>query len=138
MPNATVSFQFNIPQGSATGTVVYSENQFTTTNGFGSVNLKIGQGTVNSGTFSTIDWGNDNYYLNVQVNQGSGFVDMGTQQFISVPYAMYAKSAGTSSSVSATGNIGDIQLNDNGNLGYDPDLHWDFVGKKFIVGQDCN
>ena len=77
LPNTPVTFQFNILQGSASGTVVYSEDQATTTNDFGLVNLQIGQGTVNSGDFSTIDWGNDSYFLNIQIDQGSGFVDMG-------------------------------------------------------------
>ena len=93
-------------QSSATGTVVYSEDQATTTNDFGLVNLQIGQGTVNSGTFSTIDWGNDAYFLNIQIDQGSGFVDMGTQQFISVPYALYAKTAGNGGGTTYTAGSG--------------------------------
>ncbi len=135
LPNTTVTFQFNILQGSASGILVYSENHAATTNGFGLVNLQIGQGTVNSGAFSTIDWGNDAFFLNIQIDQGSGFIDMGTQQFISVPYAMYAKNAGSSG---VAGNSGDVQLNDNGSLGADPDLHWDFTDKKFVVGQDTS
>ena len=91
-------------QGSATGTQVYSENHSVTTNDFGLVNLQIGQGTILSGDFSTIDWGNDSYFLNIQIDQGSGFVDMGTQQFISVPYAMYAKTAGSGGTTYTAGN----------------------------------
>ncbi len=170
LPNASVTIQFNILQGSASGTTVYSEDQATTTNGFGLVNLQIGQGTVNSGTFSAIDWGGDAYFLNVQIDQGSGFVDMGTQQFISVPYALFAKTTGNvndadadstnelqtlsvngnqlsisgsggntvTMQVAAAGNSGDVQLNDNGTIGADPDLHWDFAGKKLVVGQDTS
>ncbi len=104
LADTSISFQFNILQGSATGTTIYSENQSTTTNGFGLVNLQIGQGTVNTGTFSTIDWGNDAFFLNIQIDQGSGFVDMGTQQFISVPYALYAKSAGNGGTTYTAGN----------------------------------
>ncbi len=133
--DTSVTFQFNILQGSASGTTIYSETQTTTTNGFGLVNLQIGQGTVNSGNFSTINWGNDSYFLNILLDQGSGFVDIGTQQLISVPYAMFAKNSG---SISASGNSGDIQLNDNGNIGSDPDLHWNFTDKKFIVGQSTD
>ena len=76
MPNTAVTVQFNILQGSATGTQVYSENHSVTTNDFGLVNLEIGQGVVNSGVFSDINWGGDSYFLNVQIDQGSGFVDM--------------------------------------------------------------
>ncbi len=135
LPNTSVTFQFNILKTSVSGTLVYSEEQTTTTNDFGLVNLQIGQGTVQSGNFSTIDWASDAYFLNIQLDQGSGFVDMGTQQFISVPYAMFAKNAGSSA---AAGNTGDVQLNDNGSIGADPDLHWDFTDKKLIVGQDTS
>ncbi len=135
LADTSVTFQFNIHQGSASGTLVYSENHSVTTNDFGLVNLQIGQGTVNSGDFATIDWGNDSYFLNVQIDQGSGFVDMGTQQFISVPYAMYAKNAGSSG---VAGNSGDIQLNKNGKISADPDLHWDFTKNKFTVGQSAD
>ena len=117
MPNTAVTVQFNISQGSATGTQVYSENHSVTTNDFGLVNLEIGQGVVNSGVFSDINWGGDSYFLNVQIDQGSGFVDMGTQQFVSVPYAKYAENAGSSG---VTENADDVQLNDNGNIGAAP------------------
>ena len=135
LSNTSVTFRFNIHQGSANGSLVYSEDHSVTTNDFGLVNLQIGQGTVNSGDFATIDWGNDAYFLNVRIDQGSGFVDMGTQQFISVPYAMYAKNAGSSG---VAGNSGDIQLNKNGKISADPDLHWDFTKNKFTVGQSAD
>ena len=52
--DTSVTFQFNILQGSATETTIYSENQVTTTNSFGLVNLQIGQGTINSGDLHLI------------------------------------------------------------------------------------
>ena len=59
--------------------------------------LIIGAGAVQSGSMSTIDWSNDNYYLKVgmDANGGTSFLTMGTTQLLSVPYALYAKSAGT-------------------------------------------
>jgi len=104
LPNAPVTFQFNILQSSTSGTIVYSEEQSVTTNDFGLVNLQIGQGTVQIGSFSSIDWSSDAYFLNIQIDQGSGLVDMGTQQFISVPYALYAKSAGNGGTTYTAGN----------------------------------
>jgi len=41
-----------------------------------------------SGAFDNIDWGIDDHYLNVQIDTGSGLVDMGTTQFMAVPYAL--------------------------------------------------
>jgi hypothetical protein len=65
----------------------------------------IGAGAVQSGNMATIDWSNDNYYLKVGMDAagGTNFLTMGTTQLLSVPYALYAKSAG---SVSGTGSGG--------------------------------
>ena len=66
--NQTVSFKISILQGSASGTVVYSESHTLPTNDYGLVNLIIGNGTNISGDFSNIDWGssgNDIYSANL-------------------------------------------------------------------------
>ncbi|MGJ8665005.1 MAG: hypothetical protein ACSHW7_01445 [Patiriisocius sp.] len=70
---------------------VYQETHDTTTDANGIVVINIGEGTVNSGNFLTVDWGSGDHFLNVQVDTGDGFVDLGTTQFKSVPYAMIAK-----------------------------------------------
>ena len=88
--NQNVLVKFNIYQNTATGTIVYSENQSVTTDDLGQVNLVIGQGTATVGTFSTINWATGNYYLGIELNTGSGYVAMGTTQLLSVPYALYA------------------------------------------------
>ena len=80
------------------GTAVYVENHFINTDALGLFNLNVGTGGVQSGTFASIDWSNDNYYLKVGLDAsgGTNFVTMGTTQLLSVPYALYAKSAGGS------------------------------------------
>jgi predicted MFS family arabinose efflux permease len=50
-----VSFQLSILQGSAVGISVYTETHATVTNEFGLVNLEIGNGTLVSGNFSSVD-----------------------------------------------------------------------------------
>lgn len=94
--NKAVSFRFNIIPTSATSTPVYSENQTITTDDVGQVSLVIGKGTATTGTFATIDWATGTYFLGIELNTGNGFVAMGTTQLLSVPYALYAKSSGTS------------------------------------------
>jgi hypothetical protein len=94
--NKSVSFKFNIIPTSASGTAVYSESQTVTTDDLGQVSLVIGKGTATTGTFATIDWSTGTYYLGIELNTGNGFVGMGTTQLLSVPYALFAKSAGTS------------------------------------------
>jgi uncharacterized protein (TIGR02145 family) len=101
--NQNVLFKFNIMLNSQTSLPVYSETHQAPTDDLGQVNLVIGTGTSTTGTFSSINWGNGNYYLGIELNTGSGYVAMGTSQLLSVPYALYANSAGNSQS--ATPNL---------------------------------
>jgi hypothetical protein len=93
----TIGIQITILKTSPTGVSQYSENHFVNTDAYGLFNLVIGAGAVQSGSMATIDWSNDNYYLKVGMDAtgGTNFLIMGTTQLLSVPYAMYAKSAGS-------------------------------------------
>lgn len=96
LSNQNVAVRVSVLQGSASGTVVYSERITGTTNVNGLVSLEIGSGTVLSGTFSTINWGGNSYYLKTETDPagGTNYTVTGTSQLLSVPYALYAKSAG--------------------------------------------
>ncbi len=107
--NQQVRFRLSILQGSMSGPVVYSESQIKSTNQLGLVNLAIGSGSVLSGTFSSISWGTSTYYLETEFDPtgGSSYQVLGITQFLSVPYALYAKSSGgTTNGWSLTGNTG--------------------------------
>jgi hypothetical protein len=94
--NQAVGLRMTIQQGSIGGTTVYQETFSLTTNGYGLVNLEIGNGTVVSGTFATIDWSNGPYFIETaaDVTGGTSYAVMGTSQLMSVPYALYAKTSG--------------------------------------------
>jgi hypothetical protein len=104
---STIGIQVTILKTSPTGASQYSENHFVNTDAFGLFNLVIGAGAVQSGNMATIDWSNDTYYLKVgmDANGGSSFVTMGTTQLLSVPYALYAKSAGSVNGNTGGGNF---------------------------------
>ncbi|MDD3875040.1 MAG: tail fiber domain-containing protein [Bacteroidales bacterium] len=104
--NQNTPIRVSIHQGSSGGTTVYQETFSPTTNQYGLVNLNIGNGTVVSGNFSTISWGTNNYYIQIEVNAGSGYVDMGATQLLSVPYALYSASSGGSGTPGPTGATG--------------------------------
>ena len=106
--NSNVGIRMNILQGSAVGTVVYSETFAETTSNIGLVNFVIGQGTPLSGTFSAINWGAGPYFLEVAADAtgGTNYNVMGTQQMMSVPYALYAENSGTPGPQGATGPQG--------------------------------
>ena len=128
--NSTVAVRVQIKQNSAAGTVVYSERQSVITSQFGLINFVIGQGTLLSGTFSTINWSTGNYWVNLAVDfaNGTNYVDYGSQRLMSTPYALYAKTAGvqlnqwrygTGAPAAALGNIGDFYLDPStGNVYY--------------------
>lgn len=73
-----------------TGIIVYRETHSVTTNAYGIINLNIGQGTINQGSFSGINWGNGSKFVELEIDLGNGYVSIGTSQLLSVPYALYA------------------------------------------------
>jgi hypothetical protein len=91
-----VAVQISLLEDSESGTAVYVERFNPTTSAYGLIALKLGMGSVQSGTFNTIDWGAHTYYIKIEVdpNNGTAFTNMGTSQLLSVPYALYAKSGG--------------------------------------------
>ena len=119
IPNRNVSIRFSVISGSPTGTVVYKELHSPATNALGIINLFIGQGTPISGTFSNINWGSANHYLQVEADLQGGvnFQPLGTSQLMSVPYALYAANGGGG----ATGSTGPTGVNGatgtTGNIG---------------------
>jgi hypothetical protein len=82
----------SILQGSVSGSSVYTETHSPTTNSSGLISLEIGGGMNTTGNFSSIDWSNGPYYLKREVDPvgGTNYTIIGTSQFLSVPYAMYA------------------------------------------------
>ncbi len=101
-----IGIQISILKTSPLGVSQFSENHTVITDNYGLFNLVVGAGAIQSGSISTIDWGNDNYFLKIgiDVNGGTNFLEVGTTQLLSVPYALYAKKAG---SIIAGGNSSD-------------------------------
>jgi hypothetical protein len=97
MPNTPVSFRFTILDSINPGTILYKETQALTTNSFGLVTAAIGRGTPVQGLFININWNVGSKYLDIEmdVNNTGTFLNMGTTQLISVPYAFHATNADT-------------------------------------------
>ncbi len=108
LPNQNIGLRLTLHSTSAGGPVVYQETQATATNAFGLFDIKIGDGTVVSGTFSTISWGSDVFYIQSEMDAagGTNYQNMGTSQLVSVPYALYAKTSGNTGATGATGAPG--------------------------------
>ena len=100
--NQSVDMQISILQGTSTGTAVYIETQTPTTNANGLISIELGGGTVVSGSFSAINWANGPYFVKIETDPdgatgGISYTITGTSQLLSVPYALYAATAGTTS-----------------------------------------
>jgi hypothetical protein len=99
LANANVNIRFTLHELTASGAVSYQETHALTTNELGLFAATIGAGTATQGTFAGINWAQTNKFLQVEADAGNGYITMGNQQLMSVPYAMYAASSGN-------GNIG--------------------------------
>lgn len=84
--------RFSIRDGSAAGTVQYSETQLTTTNAYGLITLQVGAGTVANGAFRAITWNTGNKFLEVEIDTtgSANYVELATTELVTVPYALQA------------------------------------------------
>jgi hypothetical protein len=90
-----IDVKFSILSGNPLGTVVFQElHPRVTTSKFGVFSLVIGKGTPTGGIYgelSQVNWSQAYHYLRVEVKFDNDFIDMGTMQFLAVPYALYAQ-----------------------------------------------
>jgi len=85
----SVKVRFTILEEAIT---VYQETHLPVTDANGIVIVNIGEGTPTAGTFNAMDWTAGDHFLQVEIDiaGGNDFIDMGTTQFKSVPYAIAA------------------------------------------------
>lgn len=96
LENTAVEVKFILERNSI---LIYEELQQTATDQMGKVTLLIGDGTVLFGDWSSIDWEDGGYSIDVQVNFGSGFAAMESMPLNSVFYAFHANHALTADSI---------------------------------------
>jgi hypothetical protein len=102
MANQAVSVRLSIRHASPTGTIQYGETRAVSTDAHGIFNIQLGGAGAASviGSMNAVTWDNGLKFLQVELDAsgGSNFLDMGTQQLVSVPYALHATQASTLSS----------------------------------------
>jgi hypothetical protein len=114
LASTLVQVRFTIHDATATGATLYQETNTATTTAQGILNTSIGSGTPVTGTMAAIDWTTGVRFLEVELNTGSGYTSIGSQQMVSVPYALYAANAGGSPWTKSGTNI---YNNNPGNVG---------------------
>lgn len=104
--NKEVSIRVSILQGLPSGSAVFTQTLNPTTNANGLASIEIGEGT-----FSSINWGDNTYYIKTECDPtgGTNYTITGSSQILSVPYALHAKT-----SENFTGNS--IFFEDNGQI----------------------
>ena len=98
--NKKVAIRLSILDKQPTGATLYSEIREITTSPLGLYTASIGSSGAKSvtGDFKTIGWGTGDKFLKVEIDVagGSNFALAGTNQLLSVPYALYAEYAKSS------------------------------------------
>jgi uncharacterized protein (TIGR02145 family) len=76
---------------------LYSETHQLTTNSNGLITTSIGGGTPVVGSIDSIDWSLGDVYIKteVDVNGGSNYEMLSSNQLLSVPYALFAQNSGS-------------------------------------------
>ncbi len=98
LASTAISVRFTIRDSIATGAIKYRETHSVTTTAQGMFSVNVGQGTVVTGTFAGINWATNAKFLQVEMDPagGSSYIELGTQQMMSVPYAQFAATSGNS------------------------------------------
>ena len=106
LPSQGIALRLSVINSTPVGPVVYQESHAVNTSALGLFTVQIGNGSALLGAFNTIAWAAGPYYLKVEFDPagGSNFQDMGTTQFLSVPYAFVAGSSLNCFSVSMLGD----------------------------------
>ncbi|SMD33877.1 hypothetical protein SAMN04488029_1720 [Reichenbachiella faecimaris] len=134
--NVTMRFTLSNSEGD-----LLVETHSVTTTADGLVSLVIGQGTKTGGSatsFADIDW-STGVAIKVEANAGDGFVNLGTNELQSVPYAKYAENGLTDVQIEKL-----EALDENGEQNVNP--NWDetdntsdaFIQNKPEIPSDIN
>lgn len=83
LTNVEITLDINIVETEVEGIIVYSETNNVMTDINGVFSIVIGNGTPTLNLFEDINWAEDQHFLNVWMDG----VEIGTTEFVSVPYA---------------------------------------------------
>jgi uncharacterized protein (TIGR02145 family) len=98
LASSTLNARFTMHDGTASGEVVWQELQTVNTSALGLFTAQLGS----SVSLIDVNWDGGAKFIQVELDLGNGFIDIGTQQLLSVPYALHAGSVHLD--VSATGD----------------------------------
>jgi hypothetical protein len=101
LANGSLNARFTIHDGSATGINVWQEFQTVNTTTLGLFTVQTGSNIP----LTSFDWAFGAKFMQVEIDLGNGFVDIGTKQMLSVQYALYSGNAANGiSNISPSGD----------------------------------
>jgi hypothetical protein len=112
--STVVGVKISILQGSATGTVVFSERHTPTTNTNGLATFVIGEGTPITSNFFNIIWTAGLHFIKIETDPtgGTNYTITNTSQLNTVPYSQFSENSAYASfsgdSWKKTGNVVDL------------------------------
>jgi hypothetical protein len=137
-----ISLKISILEGSTNGSTSYAEVHNVSTNNLGLFTIQIGDGSSVSGSFSAINWATGTHYLQVEIDENGGddYIPLGTNQLVSVPYALYAKNAGNTGFWSTfNGGIyypgGNVAIAEDLGSSFDPTRPLSIIGNTTIASE---
>ena len=114
-----MNLRLSVHNLSAAGTVVYSETRVIKTNLGGLFSVQIGSAgtTSTTGSIGGVSWLTGDKYLQVEIDpvSNNNYLNMGTVQLVSVPYAFNAVTAANALTVTTNANLTGA-VTSNGNL----------------------
>jgi hypothetical protein len=116
--NLPVNFRFKLLKAITDVSGVFTETQTATTNSSGVISLQIVDGTPGAGSLGLgeVDWTQGTYFMQVEIDKGSGYSVLSSQQLLSTPYAKYAQAAGNLRIKSPDGSTWNVTIGDDGQL----------------------
>ena len=111
--NQKIGVKISVLQNAIQGTAVYEETHNVQSNENGLITLEIGTGKALVGSFSGIDWATGSYFVKNEIDPkgGENYTIVSTNQLISVPYALHAKTAESVVGFSTSGKLPTVSTN---------------------------
>ena len=111
--NQKIGVKISVLQNSVQGTSVYEETHNVQSNENGLISLEIGTGKALVGSFAGIDWATGTYFVKNEIDPkgAENYTIVSTNQLISVPYAIHAKTAESVVGFSTSGKLPTVSTN---------------------------
>ncbi|MDA0882750.1 MAG: collagen-like protein, partial [Bacteroidetes bacterium] len=94
--NTNVGVRVSLYAQAPDGNLTFAETHTVQTNDNGLLSLEIGAGMAELGTLAVVDWSEGPYFIKTEIdpNGGTDYSIEAISQMLSVPYALYAETAG--------------------------------------------